>query len=336
MSASGSNQKNASEAVDGVVLDRRSRYLEICIKASDAINLEASTGKLYRLDCLVNRVSYDRMLLALQIFTQTSSSNGTVSKLVKDLLLYSYPNSIIRLHLSPGGLRLALPQISGSLVSMDRSPATTVNSGVVASGAMDNSRSSVFKSNNATVEQPIVPTGGLDGRAVLTVAAVLQSPTVPLEDVTQKQSLLNIRNALSQLSRQNPSQYQMTDSIEPSINLDDRSYSPIFVTNERMQEMVKSRTLSATAKSSLWMFSHDEIKRAMSAVSSALLRRSINALNPSQSEAVYQAISRPLSLIQGPPGTGKVRLLFFLKDFLVSLCCSLPDQNCMLPNIGPS
>lgn len=310
MGFSGSSQKNASEAVDGVVLDRRSRYLEICIKASDAINLEANTGKSYRLDCLVNRVSYDRMLLALQVFTQSSSSNGTVSKLVKDLLLYSYPNSLIRLHLSPGGLRLALPQIGGSLlVSSDRNAmsSATINVEMMASETRDFSRSNVLEPTNVSTELSIVPMEGVvDGSTVLTVAAVLQSPTAPLEDVTQKQSLLNIRNALSQLSRQNPSQYQMTDSIVSPSNLDDKLYHPIFVTNERMQEMVKSRTLSATAKSSLWMFSHDEIKRAMSAVSNALLRRNINALNPSQSEAVYQAVSRPLSLIQGPPGTGKV------------------------------
>ena len=319
MGVGGSNQKNSSEAVDGVVLDRRARYLEICIKASDAINLEANTGKVYRLDCLVNRVSYDRMLLALQVFTQSASSNGTVSKLVKDLLLYSYPNSLIRLHLSPGGLRLALPQISGSLVP-DRnilSPAAAIDGMMTASETEENDPRVALKSTGGSV-QPNPPVEVRGESAILTVAAVLQSPTVPLEDVTEKQRVLNIRKALSKLSRQNPSQYQMTDSILSSTDLDDKSFKPIFIMNERLQEMVKSRTLSATAKSSsLWMFSHDEIKRALTAVSGALIQRNLKALNPSQSEAVYQAISRPLSLIQGPPGTGKVSD-HFLEEFHIS------------------
>jgi hypothetical protein len=89
----------------------------------DSMQIDVSAD--YRLDCFVNRVSYDRMLESLQLLLQssvssssesTSSSSSSVSELkisqaIKDLLLYSYPNSMLRLARSPGGLKLALPAL---------------------------------------------------------------------------------------------------------------------------------------------------------------------------------------------------------------------------------
>jgi hypothetical protein len=58
------------------------------------------------------------MLESLQLLLQSSvsSSSSSVSELkisqaIKDLLLYSYPNSMLRLARSPGGLKLALPAL---------------------------------------------------------------------------------------------------------------------------------------------------------------------------------------------------------------------------------
>lgn len=115
----------SESAIDGVVLDRRGKYLEVCIKSTDASSVDARD--VLRLDCFVNRVSYERMIDGLQIFLQSYERSGTgnmdadptgggiskrsffVSKTVRDLLLYSYSNSMLRLSRSPGGLKLALP-----------------------------------------------------------------------------------------------------------------------------------------------------------------------------------------------------------------------------------
>jgi hypothetical protein len=103
-------------ALEGVVLDRRPKYIDISLRGMDSMQIDVSAD--YRLDCFVNRVSYDRMLESLQLLLQSSvsSSSSSVSELkisqaIKDLLLYSYPNSMLRLARSPGGLKLALPAL---------------------------------------------------------------------------------------------------------------------------------------------------------------------------------------------------------------------------------
>jgi hypothetical protein len=48
---------------------------------------------------MVNRVTFDRMVAALQVFSQPSGDQSTVapvSPAIRELLLYSYPNSIIQ------------------------------------------------------------------------------------------------------------------------------------------------------------------------------------------------------------------------------------------------
>lgn len=102
------------EGMEGVVLERTSRYIDICISASSAASIDFS--RLYRLDNFVNRVSYDRMIDGLQLLLQPSAGGNDskplvagVSGIIRDLLLYSYPNSMLRLACTKGGLRLALP-----------------------------------------------------------------------------------------------------------------------------------------------------------------------------------------------------------------------------------
>jgi hypothetical protein len=107
-----------SEGVDGIVLERASKYIDVCIKASAAAALDLN--RYYRLDNYVNRVSYDRMFLALHHFLAPSTpetAHLTVSHAVRDLILYSYPNSMLRLANSEGGLRMALPDRTSN--SMD-------------------------------------------------------------------------------------------------------------------------------------------------------------------------------------------------------------------------
>ena len=119
-----------SEGVEGVVLERSFRHIDVCIKASSASSIDFA--KLYRLDQFVNRVAYDRMINALQLFLNPEAGTTCVSSIVRDLILYSYPNSMLRLANSPGGavtyqpplrsqltysnvgLRLALPDLIGT------------------------------------------------------------------------------------------------------------------------------------------------------------------------------------------------------------------------------
>ena len=99
------------DSIDGVLLDRRLRYLDICLNSADANKMDSIFK--YRLDCMVNRVTYDRQIDALQTFL-TPPTVGVlgVSRAVRDIMLYSYPNSMIQLANTPGGLKMALPMTS--------------------------------------------------------------------------------------------------------------------------------------------------------------------------------------------------------------------------------
>lgn len=104
--------------VGGVVLDRRASNIDICIKPSDMHMF--SRARTYRLDCFVNELAYDRMRAGLTAFTSTGKKRSetdqerTISRTIRDLIIYSYPNAMLRLAQSPGGLRVALPYIPPS------------------------------------------------------------------------------------------------------------------------------------------------------------------------------------------------------------------------------
>lgn len=103
-------------AIDGIVMSRRKGYLDVSVKAIDA--LEIGRDQAYRLETVVNRVSYDRMMNSLQLFLQSDEGVPPLSRTLRDLILFSYPNSISRLANTPGGLRMALPS-DGSLTDQD-------------------------------------------------------------------------------------------------------------------------------------------------------------------------------------------------------------------------
>jgi len=65
ISLSSSTGEDADGTIDGVVLDRRNGHLDVCLKAVDALLIDRS--KSYRLDSIVNRASYDRMIDSLQV-----------------------------------------------------------------------------------------------------------------------------------------------------------------------------------------------------------------------------------------------------------------------------
>ena len=108
----------SGSALDGVVLDRRAHYLEVCFRATDSVAIDPMQR--YRLDCFVSRVGYDRMMQALHLLLQADGSPGAplsqpaIARPLRDLLLYSYPGSLLRMARSPGGLRLSLPPLQAA------------------------------------------------------------------------------------------------------------------------------------------------------------------------------------------------------------------------------
>ena len=62
------------DGIDGVVLDRRQKYLDVCLRSSDAAQMAKARGERFRLDTFVNRVTFDRMVEALQLFLQPAGS----------------------------------------------------------------------------------------------------------------------------------------------------------------------------------------------------------------------------------------------------------------------
>jgi len=242
------------------------------------------------------------MLLALQWFTQsTVNSNGqqlSVSKLVKDLLLYSYPNSIIRLHRSPGGLRLALPEIDNNYrPPMHRS---------ISEESRDKILALPQKNLFTVVEPAITASTASTSSSLVTVAAALAAPDAASlqTNVPHTEALLNIKHQLQQLERQPPSAYRMTPSptVASFTTPSQAIYEPVFRTNVRLQEMLRLPAYSSCSH----IFSARDIELALSAVKQTLNRSRLAELNPSQWEAIQLTLERPLSLIQGPPGTGKV------------------------------
>ena len=122
----GGDPLRPDDGMDGVVLGKGNKYIDLCVRIADMWHVDK--GRRYRLDDFVNRVSYDRMLEALQLFLCTDDVPGgpgtmdgdggdrgemTISRALRDLVLYSYPNSLTRLSLGGGGLRLGMPVDEG-------------------------------------------------------------------------------------------------------------------------------------------------------------------------------------------------------------------------------
>lgn len=111
----------------GVVLDRRARNIDVCIQISDASFIRNEDA--YRLDCSVNKIAYERTNAAISALSLTTQQEmdkrqlessedclggHDISHAIRDLVIYSYPNSMLQLAQSPGGLRAALPYIPTS------------------------------------------------------------------------------------------------------------------------------------------------------------------------------------------------------------------------------
>lgn len=103
-----------SSPILGVVTDKHPRYIDMCIR--DNITLEDTLK--YRLDDYVNDVAFERMADSLKQLVKPpkheNSERGSnhVSNTLRGLLLFSYPNALLRLSKSSGGLKTASSELN--------------------------------------------------------------------------------------------------------------------------------------------------------------------------------------------------------------------------------
>jgi hypothetical protein len=122
---------NLDNSIDGVVLERRQWYIDVCVDAAVAESTKWSG--LFRLDSHVNTVTFTRMMEGLGRITRSllrpDSSDNVHSAILRphrtsgwlrDIILMTYPDSILRLSSSAGGLRMALPALIRPSATSDR------------------------------------------------------------------------------------------------------------------------------------------------------------------------------------------------------------------------
>ena len=124
------------------------------------------------------------------------------------------------------------------------------------------------------------------------------------EDVQSEAAVSTVSSALSYMSDNMESLLSVPEDEAPELNMD-----AVFRSNIRMLQM----NHSLVPGRDLDVYSSTEIARV---VDLHCLR---SELNPSQLEALYQAVLKPISLIQGPPGTGKTRTACNILRALVTL-----------------
>ena len=311
------------DSISGIVLDKRSRFLDVCVSEEHAQRIDRA--RLYRLDTFVNRVPYDRMIEALQLFL-SPTADMPLSRAIRDLLLYSYPNSMIRLANSAGGLKMALPVVDlqqNSRAFSSRADVAAVPTVKIAveterKAAAANKKKSPQATTAAEDEDTrwdvtvSSPSTQLNQRISSTAPAVLgtkQSPVslgATFDDEKSSKPVVRSLTVAEVLANARRSEIDFSQRFNIStVSIRDVSAagadpsSPVFMTNSRLRKMAGSFTLNPA--SSVIPFTPKEVAAVVARVGAA------NDLNPSQELALNEAITRPLSLIQGPPGTGKTK-----------------------------
>lgn len=326
--------------VEGIVIDKRTKFLDIAVRSAEAQSAFFTGGPVYRLDAFVNRVTYDRMIEALQSFLP----GKTLSSTLRDLILLSYPNSIMRLSDSPGGLKLALPlmergddvpaaesvsgqtkaTVASSSVSADDNKYRSINSST--SGSKEDSQFKPLSSVIPGVDEVIGENSDIDTPAVSTEVMTLASSLSQLiaqssQEQRPKKTFQFVKSsAVASEEGELAGASAGVPRTGPPIRK--RSTLPaIFRISRRLQAMSEKFPVQSKRAA---LFTLEEIRSAITEVTLTC------PLNPSQRAAVEAALLRPLSLCQGPPGTGKTRTACLMLAILVHL----KDLRCRIGGEG--
>ena len=290
----------SEDLIEGVLMDRRPKYLDISLNLKDSARLDLTSS--YRLDAVVNKVTLDRQVDALQQFlTPTVQGTLGVSRSVRDIILYSYPNSMIQLANTPGGLRMALPKTDDNL-SMTINNATDTLTLAEEEEEFRVINEALSRGRQMTGAQPVIRMRGAEDDA--TANQTLQADvTAPWEQLQQPLSITGIiaeaklkqARDLSNLEfSASPNNYVPQSTITP-VEISDA----VFTTNDRLKTMAETFTPNAIFKTE--PYTTKEVNDAISKIMETCI------MNPSQRLALEKAISQTITLVQGPPGTGKTR-----------------------------
>jgi len=283
---------------DGMVLEKRNKFIDITVPASTNLDLTNN----FRIDLFFNRISYERSLKGLELFLEPSDGIIPISRCLRDLIMYSYPNSLIMLAQSPGGLKLALPDLS--IFNKQNSNRETISMYTNITNINDHTSVKAQLDQTIQFDSRVYP-------SVLTkpdISSYLPSDTSTA--ITSGGKVITVSDALNKLSF---TKSNSNEIIKSSMEIIETAIKPVFLTNSRLREMTEH--LTSERITGYYPVTKEEICHCIERV----LIKLNTTINISQSEALIGALSRPLSLIQGPPGTGKTRTAGLILTTLIEI-----------------
>ena len=338
--------------LEGILMDRGQKYLDICLSVKDAASIDVFTK--YRLDTMVNRVAFDRQIEALQRFLNPpSEDNMGISRAVRDIILYSYPNSMIQLANTPGGLKMALPCMdlsqphllsfgsdvieSDDLVEESKALSEAVEKGLQMMGGkkyrekgseedstLNDKMRSEIEAPKKQLQQRISyekskDTSQLREKHERTFLCFMND--MKRREMAVFLSFLLLFSFFSLLFSpfSCPFLFLEGDHVQSRTDLasriDDAEEAPIneAIFNTNTRLRSMAETFTTSNTSKIATYTQSEIEDAINKTTE------LCPMNPSQLLALEKAITQTVTLIQGPPGTGKTRTACAMLAAIVNL-----------------